>query len=142
MKTIYRIELVKPDLEIGMGPYRISEDYINLLDLEYGPFYDLSRIMASKHNGVDHPGMWRDFEDELFVNSNPGEYHCGFSTIEDLKAWFSGFSQELHKLGYKVVEYTVKNYCVIEGISGKQTIFTKPKQKNVTNILEEWTQQS
>jgi hypothetical protein len=142
MKKVYRIELPKEGLEIGMGPYRIDMHYIESISGDYEGFKDLAHSMAHKHNGDLHPGMLRDFDDKIFenLNINSNKYHCGFSTQELALDWFSGFILGLNKLGYKLVEYTVKNYRVIYGKSGRQLIFTEPSTKVVTNILKECNQ--
>ena len=97
---VYRIENDR-----GLGPY--EEAYLMQFHHEFFRDEDDENRWF-----LSHPSPWKDprslqrvFKDNNYYNFS--KYHCGFSTIKQMKAWFDkdNYFHWLHEHGFKLVVY-------------------------------------
>jgi hypothetical protein len=93
--SVFRIE--KPN---GDGPYADADNAV-------------LKHMNAVHGDADHPDP---SDDVLLEGINPDE-SCGFATMCDLEAWFSGYEDVLESAGYNISVYTVRREYVRYGKS-------------------------
>lgn len=101
--SIFRIE--KPGG--GAGPYADTSGHPMLAH------------MNAVHGDAEHPDP---MDDPLLDGIYPDE-HCGFATICDLDAWFTGYAEALAECGYVIAVYTVPLTAVRYG--QKQAVFLR-----------------
>lgn len=99
--SVFRIE--KPN---GDGPYTDADSRI-------------TEHMNAVHGDDDHPDP---SEDPMLDGINPDE-SCGFATLCDLEAWFSGYGDLLEEAGYGIAVYSVRREYVRFGRN--QCLFLK-----------------
>lgn len=128
--TIYRIQQVGGD----RGPYTSCSG-----NWQQNPSRHL-RDLPSPFS--DHGGEWQQWI-ESHYNYDERFFHCGFTSIEELKAWFT--EDEISVLkhhGFEIISFQVQIWFKL----GMQTMFihphheiiaTKPTPENVVEWIEE-----
>jgi hypothetical protein len=102
-----RVSIMRVEKPNGEGPYMDSSDNKMLVH------------MNAVHGDEDHPDP---DDDPMLAGIYPDE-HCGFATLCDLEAWFSGYEDVLAEEGYGIAVYTVPLQSVRYG--GKQALFLR-----------------
>lgn len=116
---IYRIE----DKHTGNGPYQ-GDKYFN---------DPRQNDMGYSHSNDSHPSMWRDCTyNYTTARYDKSSYYCGFSDIDRLLTWFSGWLKTLRRNGYTIAVYECDDEYVIDG--RYQTVFVKDAAMRIETI--------
>ena len=92
---------------------------------------ELSIMIGSAHGDYSHPAAWEDIMGWDFDKHK--DYICACPSMAELKEWFTGYLNDIIKLGFVINVYDV-HYDYMIGHSGKQIAFNKNTAELVKTI--------